>query len=301
MTGFRVILLATLICGFASALPGHAESWDMSESNGETTPSEAKPQIELGFSLLYSLKFDEARRQFEAWQKMNPEDPLGYVAMAASYLFEEFNEHHVLTSQFFLDDNRLLGGIPEKADKVRVAKFNAANQRGKELALKHISKNPGDTETLFALAAANGLQADFEAILEKHAMKSLSLTRKAEGYASQLLALQPDATDAWFCVGAANYIIGSLPAYKRFFLWFGGIHGDKRLGMEQMSITAERGHYLKPFAEIFVALASIREHQEDVARKYFRDLAARFPDNPLYQTELTRLGGSNAISKNGGH
>ena len=144
------------------------------------------------------------------------------------------------------------------------------------------------------------MQADFVSILEKRQLESLSLIKEAEGYAKRLLALQPDEADAWLSLGAANYIIGCLHTYKRFFLWFGRIHGDKSLGMEQLQITAEKGHYLKPFAEIFLALAAMREKQEDVARKQLLDLATRFPQNPLFQEELARLGTHYVISKNAG-
>jgi hypothetical protein len=62
-----------------------------------------------------------------------------------------------------------------------------------------------------------------------------------------------------FSTIADTAAIGCLPAYKRFFLWFGEVHGDKRLGMEQLQITAEKRRYLKPFAKIFLAHAAIRE------------------------------------------
>jgi hypothetical protein len=144
------------------------------------------------------------------------------------------------------------------------------------------------------LAISNGLQADYTAMIEKRQLESLSLIKTAEDYAARLLTLKPDEADAWFSIGATNYILGSLPAYKRFFLWFGGIHGDKRLGMEQMQITAEKGHYLKPFAEIFLSLAAMREQQDSLARQLLRDLVSSFPDNHLYQTELAHLEGSYA-------
>ncbi len=259
-----------------------------------------KPQIESGFNLLYELKFGEARKQFSEWQTTNPKDPLGYEAMAASYLFQEFYYQHVLTSEFFLKDERLLGGIRGKPDEVRKASFEAANQKGKELAGRRLSEDPQDANALFALAIATGMQADFESILERQQMKSLSLIKEAEGYAKRLLALRPDEADAWLSLGAANYIIGSLPAYKRFFLWFGRIHGDKNLGMEQLRMTAEKGHYLKPFAEIFLALAAMREKQEDLARNELLDLVTRFPENPLFKEELTHLVSHYAISENGG-
>ncbi len=74
------------------------------------------PDIASGFHLLYELKFEEARAQFRSVGKSRPVDPLGPASEAASYLFEEFYRQGVLTSEFFLDDKRLLGGIPGKAD-----------------------------------------------------------------------------------------------------------------------------------------------------------------------------------------
>jgi len=51
---------------------------------------------------------------------------------------------------------------------------------------------------------------------------------------NSLLAEQPDANDAYVALGAANYIIGSLSGGTRFILRFGGIHGDKKLGMSNL-------------------------------------------------------------------
>jgi len=248
-----------------------------------------KPLVEKGFNLLYQLKFEEARRQFAEWQKNNPQDPLGYEAVAASYLFEEFYDQKVLTSEFFLNDDLLLGGIQGKPNESRKRNFEAANQKGRSLALEQLILDPQDANALFALTISTGMRANFAAILEGRQMESLSLIKEAEEYAKRLLKLQPDEADAWLSLGAANYIIGSLPAYKRFFLWFGKIHGNKQLGMEQLKITAEKGHYLKPLAQIFLALTAIREKQEDLARIQLLDLDAHFPDNPLFRAELARL------------
>jgi tetratricopeptide (TPR) repeat protein len=202
-----------------------------------------KPQIESGFNMLYELKFGEAREQFSEWKRANPTDPLGYAAMAASYLFEEFYYQHILTSEFFMDDERLLGGIHGKPDEGRKANFQSENGKAKELARKRLDEDPQDANALFSLTISTGMQADFLSILERRQLESLSLIREADRYAKRLIALQPDDADAWLSLGAANYIIGCLPAYKRFFLWFGRIHGDKELGMEQLRITAEKGHY----------------------------------------------------------
>jgi hypothetical protein len=70
-----------------------------------------------------------------------------------------------------------------------------------------------------------------------------------------------------------NYVIGSQSAGSRFALWFDGIHGNKRLGMEQVARAAENGRYLRPFAKIILALAACRENQAALARKLFRAAA----------------------------
>jgi tetratricopeptide (TPR) repeat protein len=245
--------------------------------------------MDIGFHLLYELKFEEARMQFMRWQEENPSDPLGFEAMAAGYLFEEFYYQNVLTTEFFMDDARLLGGIEGKPDEKRKRHFEAAYRKGWDLAIKQLEENPEDTNALFALSIAAGMKSDFLSILEKRQMESLSMIKKAEGYAKRLLELQPDHADAWLSIGAANYIIGCLPAYKRFFLWFRRIKGDKDLGMEQLKIAAERGRYLKPFAKIFLALAALREDRVDVARSELRDLVSAFPHNHLFREELARL------------
>jgi hypothetical protein len=85
----------------------------------------------------------------------------------------------------------------------------------------------------------------------------------------------------------SNYVIGSLPSYKRAFLWFGGLHGDKQRGMDQMGSAAEHGHYLKPFAKVMLALAYEREKKPALARVLLAELAVEFPTNAVFARELT--------------
>jgi hypothetical protein len=257
---------------------------------------EAPPAIDGGFRLLYELKFTEARRLFTEWNSNHPDDPLGEVSVAASFLFEEFYRQGVLTSEFFLNDKRLLGGIAGKPDAERGSGFREANQRARDLARRRIKANRRDVDALFALTIATCMQADFESILEKRQLESLRLIKEADSYAHQLLEQRPDAADAWLALGAANYIIWCLPVHMRFLLWFGGIHGDRKLGMEQLRKAADNGHYLRPFAKIFLAMAAMRENQEELARAQLSDLVSEFPANQLFAAELSRLDHKPAIT-----
>jgi tetratricopeptide (TPR) repeat protein len=249
--------------------------------------AEETPRIETAFRRMYELRFDEARAEILAYQGERPHDPFGAVAEAASYLFEEFDRNGVLTSGFFLDDDRFLGGISGTPDPKRRAAFLAANDRAREMARKRLESNPDDPDGLFVLTLADGMQGDLEAVIERRQLSALGYIRRAEQGAKRLLAVKADAQDAYVALGAANYIIGCLPAYKRFFLWFGCVRGDRQRGMEQLQMAAERGQYLKPLAKAFLALAAEREGQFDRAVTLFEELAHEFPANPIFAREAT--------------
>jgi len=243
-------------------------------------------QLETAFRRMYELRFDEARSEIFAYRRTHPDDPLGAAAEAASYLFEEFDHQGVLTSAFFLDDERFLGGIQGEPDPRLSTAFLTANESARTMARKRLKSNPDDPDGLFVLTIADGMQGDFEAIIRKRQLAALSLIRSAEKTATRLLAVRADAQDAYVALGAANYIIGCQPAYKRFLLWFGGVRGDRQRGMEQLQLAAEGGHYLRPLAQALLALAAEREGQFDLARRLFTDLSREFPANPVFAREL---------------
>jgi len=257
----------------------------------EQIPTEALhvPELDAGFHLLYELRPAEAHKQFEAWQKSHPEDPLGSASEAAAYLFEECYRQGVLTSEFFLDDKRFLGKIPLKPDPELRAGFFAADKHAQDLALLRLKTNADDPNALFAMTLSLGMQANYASLVDKRQLDSLKKIREADVYAKKLLVVAPDAADAYLGLGMANYFIGSLPGAKKFFLSFAGIHGDKKAGIQQLQIAADHGHYLRPFAKILLALAALREKQIEVARIQLQELVAEFPENPLFVGELAKL------------
>jgi hypothetical protein len=246
------------------------------------------PELNAGFDLLYEQRFAEAREVFASWESRNPEEPFGKVAVAASYLFEELNRQGVLTSNFFLDNKKFLHGIDGKPDSERMENFREAVAQAQQLARQRRKTSPNDGEALFALTLAAGLESNELSILEKKHLEGLKRMKDANKYAKQLLAQHPDAADAYIAPGMANYIIGSLNSGSRVALWFGGIHGDKNLGMEQVTKTAESGRYLQPYAKIILALAARREHQSALAQRLLRELKEQYPDSPLFASEYAK-------------
>lgn len=244
-----------------------------------------------GFNQLYEQKFDQARTTFSDWHLHHPEEPFGEVAVAASFLFEELYRQGVLTTDFFLNEKRFLHGIDGRPDPVRMNSFREALTRARVLAKQRLKQNPKDGEGLFALTLAAGMESDADAILEKKQLDGLKRMKEANEYAKQLLAVHPDAADAYVAPGIANYIIGSLNPGYRFALWFGGIHGDKKLGMQEVGKTVADGRYLRPFAKIMLALAARREKQNALAQTLLRELTEEFPSNDTFAAEYAKAMG----------
>ncbi|HUJ30674.1 MAG TPA: hypothetical protein VLY23_05295 [Candidatus Acidoferrum sp.] len=243
--------------------------------------------LESGFRHLYDVDFTTAREDFLSYQKAHPEDPMGKAAEAASYLYEEFNTKGILTSAFFLNDARFLGGIEGDPRENRNDQFIATNHLAREMAKKGLEADPHNAHDLLILTITDGMESNYDALIEKKQLAALSMMRQAESEANTLLAIDPDAKDAYVALGMSNYVIGCLPGYKKAFLWFGGVHGDRARGIEQMTQAAEHGHYLQPFAKIMLALAYEREHHPEQARTLLTELTSQFPSNPHFAQELT--------------
>lgn len=249
------------------------------------------PELSSGFQLLYQLKFQQAQELFTNWEQQHAAQPIGPALEAASALYEEFYRKGVLTSEFFLDDKRLLGGIKDEPDASLERQFASAARRAEKMAHARLSTRPNDTDGLFALTLIAGMRADDFFLIQKRQLDSLRYLREADRNARILLQTAPDADDAYVALGAANYIIGCLPGYKRAALWLGGVHGDKTLGMQQLTRAAssEHTHYLRPFARLMLALAAMRENNSDLARQQFQELTIEFPKNPLFAAELVKI------------
>jgi len=249
------------------------------------------PALMDGFRALYEQDFTGARAKFTAWSAEHPDEAFGQVSLAAGYLFDEFNRDGVLTSEFFMNDEKFLHGIDGQADPERMKGFHEAIDKARALANAKLQSTPGDPNALFALTMAAGMESNDFTIVEKKHLDGLKRMKEANDYAKQLLTAHPEVVDVYVAPGSANYIIGCLSGTARFFLWFGGIKGDKKLGMEEVDKTAVGGRYLQGFAQILEALSSRREKQNARAEALLKTLTEEFPNSPLFAAEYAKVQG----------
>ena len=245
--------------------------------------------LDRGFLRLYDLDFAGAQREFESWEKLNPDDPMGPVSEAAEILFSEFNRLGVLEAQFYESDSVFAARKTYHADPAQRARFEQQLNRAEQMAKSKLARDSRDLDALFAMTLSNGLRSDFAALIEKRNVASLHYTKEATAWSQQLLAADPTFYDAHLASGVSRYIIGSMAAPVRWILRMGGISGDKAGGIAELQTTAAKGHLLAPFARILLAIAYVREKDFARARDLLGGLQRQFPDNTLFGRELARL------------
>jgi hypothetical protein len=287
MRRFYTLLSIVTFAGMLSPVRSSSQA----ASKPDSPSFNSVPELEKGYRLMYEQKFPEAREVLMAWAAENPTEPFGQVSVGASYLFEEFYLQQVLTSEYFLNDKRFLGGITGTPDPARMKAFQESIAKARTLANQRMKKHPRDPEALFVLALCAGMQSDADSMLMKKHLDALKMLKEANSNAEMLLKEHPDTYDIYVAPGIAYYVIGSLSSSARFMLWFGGIHGDKQWGMNQVQKTADNGNYLKPFAQILLALSARREKQDELAQKNLKELTEEFPGNSTYAAEYAKAMG----------
>ncbi len=267
-----VILAAILfLCGAASAQQGDPVS------------------LESGYRDMYNLQFEEAHRVFQEWAQAHPADPLGPVSDAAAYLFAEFDRLHVLESELFTDDSKFESRAKLAPDPQAKQAFDRSLNAAQQIAEKILAGDGTNADALFAEVMVQGLRGDYAALIEKRDMAGLSYMKTGRAMAERLLAKNPTYYDAYLAVGVENYLLSLKPAPMRWFLRITGAQTDREAGLQKLRITAEKGHYLLPYARLLLAVAAIRDHHPEQARQILEDLSRQFPHNKLYAKELAKL------------
>ncbi|MBV9744708.1 MAG: hypothetical protein JO099_13185 [Acidobacteriia bacterium] len=246
----------------------------------------AEPGLDQGYRQMYNLDFEGAHRTFAEWQRAHPNDPLAPASDAAAYLFSEFDRLHILQSEFFVHEDHFYTDRKLTPDPTLKQNFETAITRSIGLA----DLTPEDPNSKFAELLAHGLRSDYLGLIEKRYAAAFKEMKVARGLSEQLLAAHPEYADAWIAVGVENYMLSVKPAPVRWLLRIGGGETDRSLGIEKLRITAEKGHYLAPFARLLLAVAALRDHAKEKARDILQSLAREYPRNPLYAQELARLG-----------
>ena len=245
--------------------------------------------LAAGYCHMYNLEFASAHDVFAEWQRLHPQDPLGPVSDAAAFLFSEFDRLHILEAEFFTNDKNFENQKQLTPDPQIKQKFDAQLEKTKVLITDRLSHDGKDTNAMFANILMLALKGDYLALIEKRNLAGLSYLKQARLAAQALLKSNSSYFDAYLAIGVENYLLSLRAAPVRWVLQLGGAQTDKDAGLRNLRITAEKGHYLQPYARLLLAIADLRDQDRNGARAILQGLAQQFPNNRLYSRELAQI------------
>jgi hypothetical protein len=255
--------------------------------------------IDAALQLMYNQNYPAAHEVLDRYSATRPQDPLPYAFQASAYLFSELDRLGILESEFLTDDKQ----IAEKKKKLDPdplvrEKFVRAVHDVETRADALLKIKPDDPQALFAMCIAQGVATDYMAFVEKKQFSSLSVAKRSNGYAQQLLRVDPKFYDAYLTAGISEYMIGSLPFFVKWFIHFDNVAGSKDRGVDRLKLVAREGHYFKPFSKIMLSIIALREKRPQEAQQWLTELARDYPENRLFRQELAKVSTKLAVNAN---
>jgi hypothetical protein len=239
---------------------------------------------------LYNFDFPASQAILTRCIAAHPRDPLPYAFRASAYLFTELDRLGILESEFLIDDGKIAAKKrPAEPDPAIAARFQKSASDAESLGEAALKTDPNDREALFALSVTGGVATDYMALVEKHQFMSLSLAKRSNAYAQQLLRLDPTWYDAYLTAGFSEYMVGSLPFFIRWFVHFDNVSGNKEQGIRHLELTARSGHYFRAFAQILLGIVDLRNKRLRAAQGRLAELVREYPGNPLFRKELGKI------------
>ena len=277
--------MVLMVIAIAGCLPAAAQVVGQTISRAPSV----EDSLDHSYRAMYNLNFEEALKTAESAKDLDKDDPLPWMAQACAILFREFERLHILSSELFVSDEKFNARNAHAWDPDSKKQFDVAIAGAEKLALHRLELDKNDVKALFALTIVNGLRADDSALIEKKNLTALSYTRSADNYAERLLSRNPDYYDAYLATGMGKYIIGGKAAPVRWMLRLGGFKGDQEQGVKELTLVAEHGRYLAPFARILLAFDDMRHKNTSAARKKLIWLSQQFPNNTHFSEEMSKL------------
>ena len=244
--------------------------------------------IERAFNKMYNLEFPAAHAILDEELRLHPENPLIYSVRGAAYLFAEFDRLKIMEIEFFEDDDKVTDRKRVKPDPVTRERLFKVTGEARRIAKERLAADPNDTNAMFALCMAAGVETDYSGLVEKKYLRTYSLSKEGQQYARKLLAMNPPCYDAYLTLGAVEYVVSNLNFFYRLFIRFDQIEGSRARAEDQLKMVVARGRYYPTFAKILLSVIYLRDNRLQQALELLRQMEKEFPGNYVIRDELKR-------------
>ncbi len=236
-----------------------------------------------GYSALFNLDYERARRLFAQMNELEPDHPAGAQCMAASLWLQQLNESWELKATLYSDKTYAQGNA--KVDARRSEEFRIWIRRAKQLSKSRLQKDRNDKEALYFLGAAEGLESAFSAAVERRFMAALRSGSNSVEHHRSVLKIDPEFHDADLTIGLYNYIVGSLPLPVKLMVSTMGVRGSKKRGLEILERVTREGKWARDVARVLLIDLYKREKKWRESVQVSRELADKYPRNYLFRLQ----------------
>jgi hypothetical protein len=239
----------------------------------DTATAAGAADVAAGQDLIYGGRYPDARRYFAALSIRYPGDPTGPALQASALIWwAEAREQ----DRFEADSiDALLG---------------EAAARGRR-AVSAASTDSARVAGLFWVGTALGYRAR-QADLHGHYWRAVGDARQMRDALDSALALDSGCVDCRLGLAIYDYALARAGFLARLVAHLLGLDGGNVAGaLETMRRVGEHGRVARLEARWLYANALVRESgpgdaRRDEARQVVADLAAQFPDNPVFRRFL---------------
>ncbi len=281
------ILLRARAIVFCCALIGLALAAGQTSSTAvHSAPHD--PQTDAAFDHFYNMEYDLATQEFERIFEKHPDDPFAVNHLMSVILMHDLYETGGMNTGDYTNDS-FIGHAPRPTDPKIKARIKNLAQRAEALEEQRLKANPNDVDAIYCRGVTRAQFAVYTGLIERAWFSALRNALGARHDHERVLELDPGYLDAKMVVGTHNYVVGNLPWSIKAAATLAGLNGSKQKGLEYLREVARSDTETSVDAKVILSLFLRREHKYDEALGYMQDLAAHYPHNHLFPTEVANL------------
>jgi tetratricopeptide (TPR) repeat protein len=279
-------ILAVFLClVIAACIPAVSQS-DRASAAPRLAPND--PQTAAAFDHFYNMDYDRATQEFEKIVERHPKEPFAVNHLLTAVLMHDLYDTGAMNTGDYANDS-FIGRTPRPTKPEIKERIKELVRRAEDLEEQQLKANPKDVNALYCRGVTRAQFAVYTGLVERAWFSALRNAVGARHDHEHVLELDPNYVDAKMVVGTHNYVIGHLPWSVKVAAALAGLSGSAEKGLAYLRDVAKSDGENSVDAKVVLTLFLRREHQYDEALGYMNELAAKYPRNHLFLTEVANL------------
>ena len=246
------------------------------------------PQTDAAFDHFYNMEYDRATQEMEKIVDKRPNDAFALNHLLTVVLMHDLYETGAMNTGDYTNDG-FIGRAPRPTDQKIKDRIKSLVRRAEAIEEEQLKANPNDVNALYCRGVTRGQYSVYTGLIERAWFSALRNAVGARHDHEHVLEHDPDYLDAKMVVGTHNYVVGNLPWSVKVAAAIAGLSGSKEKGLAYLRQVASGDGETSNDAKVVLSLFLRREHQYDEALGYMQQLAAKYPHNHLFPTEVANL------------